>query len=530
MRVTACLAAVFWALLGLIVAAAEDQGKPVQGQRLQVKVRTVDGRGRPIAGALIETWQEGEGESWQVARRRPVNDGKEVRTGADGWASLAFVLPAAPPDRRGPRPAFCLTAQARGFLTGRRGRIGPAARDRFEIVFTLRRLVSVEGQVIDRQGRPVAGATVFHTGNAVRRGETKTDREGRFRLGGLTEGTPPIFVAHPGYHFHGQLVDAPAEGGGGAPAIRLLALGETPPPLRTLPPLRSREEEMGTARRVLRPVWQSAVRTGDEGDREWLSEEYARIEPWAAYDYVNATLSKQSKSRFVSRQMPQLYAGDPDEALAVLESLDALEFIKMFGLLNAVRQTPDLSRRQKLDLLDRAVQHGRAATEPDERVRLLSIAAVRLFDLGKTEEARTIVAALTPTANRLSPKYNAALTSAGTAIGLFDLPAGLRLIRGTRTEGEDYYGYYWMPALSSVACRIAGRRPGEAEQIVAEAIDFERRATAGWSPEGAALQATLRENRLTIPLCYGLALADAVRAERLAATIRTRIRGPTRWE
>ena len=110
------------------------------------------------------------------------------------------------------------------------------------------------------------------------------------------------------------------------------------------------------------------MKSGNEGEKEWYSEWYARIEPWVAYDYVNAHLNKQAKNRFVSWQMPRLYAADPEEALAVLESLDTLEYLKAFALLNTVRETPGLSRQQKLDLLDRAAQHLRATTDPDERV------------------------------------------------------------------------------------------------------------------------------------------------------------------
>ena len=107
-------------LLGLFCClgyAAENQAKPPKGKPLHLKVRAVDTLGKPIAGALIETWQSGgEGGPYWITRRKSVNDGKEVRTADDGWASLSFVLPPDPPTRRGPRIGFCLTAQAKGFL------------------------------------------------------------------------------------------------------------------------------------------------------------------------------------------------------------------------------------------------------------------------------------------------------------------------------------------------------------------------------------------------------------------------------
>ncbi len=212
-------------------AAANEE--KAEGKPLAIKVRAVDMLGTPIAGHLIEVWQSGgEGGPWTTVRRRSVDGGKEVRTADDGWASLSFVLPSNPPTYHGPRTGFCLTAQAKGFLVTRGGRIDPAASDHFEIVFTLRRLVSVEGHVVDQQGRPVADATVFHTGNATPRTEVKTDAQGHFRLDGLPEGKPPIFVTHPAYHFHGRLVDASAKSREAEPTIELLATSQTPAPLR----------------------------------------------------------------------------------------------------------------------------------------------------------------------------------------------------------------------------------------------------------------------------------------------------------
>ena len=158
----------------------------------------------------------------------------------------------------------------------------------------------------------------------------------------------------------------------------------------------------------------------------------------------------------------------------MLESLDTQEYMKGFALLNTVADVPELSRRQKLDLLDRASQHLRATTEPDERVFRLSRVATRLFDLGKVEEAKKIVDFVTPTAKQLSPKTNAAACStAGEAISLFDLPAGLQMIRATRAGNNDHYS---TPALFHVAYWVAKQQPAEAERIAAEAIDFAERS------------------------------------------------------
>ena len=45
--------------------------------------------------------------------------------------------------------------------------------------------VPVRGWVFDRQGRPVAGAQVFQSGDGPERTKTETDAEGKFALGGF---------------------------------------------------------------------------------------------------------------------------------------------------------------------------------------------------------------------------------------------------------------------------------------------------------------------------------------------------------
>ncbi len=533
-------------LLGLSCGSAYavgNQAKPPGGKLLHVKVRTVDNLATPIAGALIRLWQSGgEGRPWWVTKRLSVNGQKDIHTAKDGSAAISFSLAPNPASYQGPRVGFCLTAQAPKHLPVRTGRIDPVPHDHFEIMLTLRRLVSVERRVVDSQGRPVVGATVFHTGNAApgtvaifsaggRKNETvpldatevKTDAQGHFRLDGLPEGKSPVFVTHPGYHFFGQLVDT-------APKsqqweFKLLAADQTPPPLRTLPPLRSHQEELKAARQVIRPLWQAAMKSASEGGKERCCKLYANLEPWAAYGFVNGHLGNGSKSDFVFWELPFLYVADPEEALAALESLDIAEYLKAKALLNTVAQAPRLSPQQKLDLLDRATQHLRATTETDERVFRLSRIATRLFDLGKVDEAKKIIEIVTPTAKQLSPKTDApALATAGEAISLVDLPAGLQLIRATRGYHHEYY---WLPSLFRIAYRIAKQQPAEAERLAAETLDTAKRMRrkdyrSGYhhdpTEEDLARDTTADETRL-VPLCYLLVSADAARAERVAAAI-----------
>jgi hypothetical protein len=504
--------------------AAPAQEKPAGGKPLHVRVRAVDTLGKPIAGALIETWQSGgEGSSWWTARRVIVKGGKEIHTGPDGWATISFSVAVKPGNSNTPRSALCLTAQAKHYLVTRSGDIDPAQSGRFEVVLTLRRLVSVAGRVLDQQGRPVTGATVFHTGNATPRTEVKTDAAGHFCIDGLPEGKSPLFVTQPGYHFHGQLIDTSA----GAQVLRLLAADKAPAPLHTLPPLRPHEEELKMARQVFWPLWQAAMKSKGDQEKAWCCNRYAQLEPWAAYDYVATKLPKDLKNSFVYRAMPLLYAAQPEESLAALESIEWGEGITGRALLSVVSGTPNLSRKQKLDLLDRAAQHLQAATDPNERLLGLSGVALRLFEVGQAEEAKKLVGVVGPAATQLSPKTGgAACVAAAQAVSLCDLPAGLRLIYAARDAGDENN---WARALFHVAYRIARDRPVEAERLAIEAIAYEQRSYPAHfrrenrrTPTENELATTgaWQEKRL-VPLCYHLASADAVRAERVARAIQS---------
>jgi hypothetical protein len=289
--------------------------------------------------------------------------------------------------------------------------------------------------------------------------------------------------------------------------------------------LRPHEEELKMAREVFRPLWEAAMRGKGEQERHWCCSRYARLEPWASYDYVNAHLKKELKNHFIYHALPWLYAANAEEALAAIESIDWGEGNVGNALLTVISGTPNLGQSQKLELLERAAQHLQAATDPADRVSGLSRVALRLFDLGKMEEARKIVALAAPAAKQFSPKTSAAAcVTAGQAIALFDLPAGLRLIYAARDAGDENY---WIVALFRVAYRIAPRQPAEAERLAVAAIDSERQSSAADfrrenhrepREDEVASTITWHEQRL-VPLGYHLAAADAARAEQVAKSI-----------
>ena len=77
-------------------------------------------------------------------------------------------------------------------------------------VFVLKPARTIRGQVVDRQGKPVAGIEVFQSGDGPKRTSTQTDAAGRFSLGGFRQGPVFLFVHGDPFGFQGRLVN-PAE-------------------------------------------------------------------------------------------------------------------------------------------------------------------------------------------------------------------------------------------------------------------------------------------------------------------------------
>src|SRR5262249_41191472 len=69
----------------------------------------------------------------------------------------------------------------------------------------------IAGRVVGRDGEPVAGATVFQSGDSPKLTEAATDTDGRFRLSGVAAVPTFLFAKKPGYRFAGIAIDAAAQ-------------------------------------------------------------------------------------------------------------------------------------------------------------------------------------------------------------------------------------------------------------------------------------------------------------------------------
>ena len=122
---------------------------------------------------------------------------------------------------------------------------------------TLRRVAglrSVAGRVVDADGKAVAGAEVFQSGDGPKRTNDTTDDDGRFTVPEVIDAPGFIFVRKAGYRFTGRRI-----GPGGEPVEIVVSKVDGPalPPLKPATPPLSRAEERAMARALIAPVWES---------------------------------------------------------------------------------------------------------------------------------------------------------------------------------------------------------------------------------------------------------------------------------
>lgn len=241
-----------------------------------IKGRAVDSTGKPIAGAEVRVWQklparEGQGNSDQ----QTMFEGRDVLvTDDDGQYFTPDVLV---------EEAFArIVVEADGMLAGRSGwiEIGKDAKDATVVApeIVLRRLTAVIGNVVDRRGEPIAGVTVFNSGDGNQRVEAITGQSGGFILKGVPEGPVFLFAEKPGYRFTGRHLSADER----EAAFTLAAVDEPVEPVVTLPPVLSDDEQTALARKLLDGWLEKSKESGSGGF--WAIRSLAELDPLEAYN------------------------------------------------------------------------------------------------------------------------------------------------------------------------------------------------------------------------------------------------------
>jgi hypothetical protein len=481
-----------------------------------VKKPTVALRGRvlgpggvPLAGAQVNiTYRTGNEQNAYGNSK-----GEDIRTGPDGTYRTKDDVPRADMYRAfvmapGMDPVHSDWAKA------------PAVELPDVTLRRASRLRSVAGRVVDADGKGVAGAEVFQSGDGPKRTSDTTDDDGRFTIPEVIDAPGFVFVRKSGYRFTGRRIgpgDEPVE------VVVSKVDGPAPPPLKPTNSPLSRAEERAKARALIAPVWESF----HPGETE-------RPGPFAKAP----TLALVDTPRMVERIEDQVIQPDgpmlANVALGLFEdnsreaaaTLDALRppATAAQALLDLFDQVPDAPADVRHDLLNRALTRAREAGEPTRRVALTAKIADRWFEAGEPEKGRPLVDEARAAFKELSS--GASLDVRGDladALARVDLPEALDLLGPGKNEER----------LAGIDRRAAADDPAGVERILVEAepdlpgqgkneerlAGVARRAAAN-DPAGAErifTRLTQQRAKLSVlaNLCAGMAVSDVSRARAL---------------
>ncbi len=216
-------------------------------------------------------------------------------------------------------------AFAPGRLSARSPGITATRESDQSTVLVLRRVRTIEGRVVDRQGQPVAGAVVRQSGDGPMPTETVSDEQGRFRLPGVIEGPALVFAAKEGFRFGYRWRSTTDR-----IRPRSCSRGPTEPPAvvyHSLPPVLPVEEGKVLARRLILPPTEKILQHGKDADKYRFlvehdgnrSDRHARA---AGVDQVCRCRLSQVPARDSGRGPGR---ENLDEATELLEASDAAD-------------------------------------------------------------------------------------------------------------------------------------------------------------------------------------------------------------
>lgn len=477
--------------------------------------RVVDSAGQPVAGAEVRIWQKLPAPNGPAVTDQPVKfgGGDVLVTDAKGTFTSPDVLVG---------EAFArIVAEARGTLAQRSGWIEiPKRATVVAPNITLKRLRAVLGEVRDREGRPVAGAVVFNSGDGHQRAETKTGRGGKFFLDGVPDGPVFLFVEKPGYRFTGKLLPA----GQSEAGFTLVALEDAIEPLASLPPMLSDNEEISLAREVLASWSKELQRRGTDEQKFFFYAAVAAIDPLEALEEIDPLRILGQPYRALAHdgflEIAVARSGEltADRLRAAIELGDH-PFGKTSQYAKAARHLPKRELRRQLEWLDAALVHGRIIGNEALRMEALALIADTLFTIGERERAVTVLSDAENLARQL-PQGPRPLDAFGVlALAAVHLDPKRAVEWMDKMKDHRDYPRHGV----ELTMRLLPERPELAEEVW-------RKSSAGnYMPELHDLLPLPWRPRVYLPdFCHRLARIDRPRAEVVAAATESavlRVRG-----
>lgn len=425
-----------------------------EGAGVRLAVRVVDAEGAPVEGAEVNGYWRAEMFGTYLTLGTTDADGRLVSE--PQWPNGTYSVTATAPG--------CDQAQSADWTA-----VSGETHDFGELVL-VRATGFVAGRVVDGSGQPVAGATVFNSGDGPARVETQTDTEGRFRLEGLYPGGACV-IAQTETLFGGALVEVGAEDA---------VITVTPEPEVTLgepiviAPLTDEATDRAAALELIEEMLgRPPEELGDVGDhRARFVAELAKLDAERAF-----AISDQEGGEYedtIIRALGQsLLREDPDQALAWIEGLGN-PTARGFAMMRAVRTLAEIDPERARAELEALIPQAPEMGEPTYRAVFLARCGETLYRLDP-EAAEPVIRQAEEIAKTLPVSDRDAYARGVVAEALchFDLDGALALIANLRGDNEPTRHQ------PNIAARIAADNPAKAAELLGALDDWQRgRATA----------------------------------------------------
>jgi hypothetical protein len=324
-------------------------------------------------------------------------------------------------------------------------------------------LRSLAGQVVDRQGKPVANVEVFQSGDGPARTYAQTDAAGRFSLPGFHQGTSFLVARGDGFRFCGQLIKA----GDRDVQVKLTRTTERPDrEMKSLPDALPLDESRALARRLIEPYWNAAIARKDASAQALALRALAWADPLDALRKLNvAEFADPKRKHSLQRHIAECVAWtDPARAEAIAATIgDPAE--RAAALVTLADLLPDTEHDHKVKLIDAAAIPAVSADNRYARLFAMGEVGERYFELGEIEKAKTHFAAGALLAGQLTDKTDNRRSRFIARLARVDLPAALTFAReypaprvfgnlGSRTK-----------VMLNIAGHLAADNPAETERI-----------------------------------------------------------------
>ena len=417
--------------------------------------RVIGTDGRGIAGASVRIWSILRSPSGSVESSTPVRfeGSDELESDPDGRFQA--------PRRLRPDRDYLAMASAEGHLPGRTRPLrpgGPDAASFPDLVLAVEPArVSIEGRVVDREGRPVVGAAVRTSAEGPCCRRAVTDPEGRFRLDEVPGRTAFLFAEAEGFRLEGREVGPK----GGRFDLTLTALDEDPEASMATRPRAPAEMEL--ARRVMSPYVDRVLSEGDHSTRIRVLELLARVDPRRVLALIEARGIEDAWFADHLRHAASCSMDDSnaDERMAVVEAIREVEW-RVVAALDAADALPEVSRALRRACVDHALQDARSIVDPARRVVSLARVAHRLIDLGDVERATRLLEEARPDAESLplATSGGRARVEFAESLARVDPARALALTEGLLDPGA------FDRCRLRIALRLAARDPEGASRVL----------------------------------------------------------------